>query len=84
MNMGAYREQLLKEHQDSRKEEEPGGFFLVFKIRFLICLVLFGIFSYLWFTDSSIGTVTAETILENVTEDAFSEELHLQMQKLGL
>ena len=75
--MGAYREQLLKERGETRirQEEEPSGFLTVFKIRFLICLVLFGAFSYLWATGNSIGQVSAEQIMELVTDDQLSEEI---------
>ena len=77
--MGAYREQLLKERGETRlrQEEEPSGFLTVFKIRFLICLVLFGAFSYLWATGNSIGQVSAEQIVELVTDDQLSEELQV-------
>ena len=76
--METYREQLLKERGEIRKAEEP------FKIRFFICLILFGVFSYLWTTGQSVGQISAEDILELVTDDQFSDELHAQMQKLGL
>ena len=82
--MGTYREQLLKERGEIREAEEPSRFLAVFKIRFFICLILFGVFSYLWTTGQSVGQISAEDILELVTEDQFSEELHAQMQKLGL
>ncbi len=77
--MGAYREQLLKERGETRiqQEEEPSGFLTVFKIRFLICLVLFGAFSYLWATGQSVGNVSADQIVELVTDDQLSEELQL-------
>ena len=75
--MGAYREQLLKERGETRirQEEEPSGFLTVFKIRFLICLLLFGVFSYLWATGQSVGTVSADRIVELVTDDQLSEEI---------
>ena len=75
--MGAYREQLLKERGETRirQEEEPSGFLTVFKIRFFICLILFGAFSYLWVTGQSVGTVSADRIVELVTDDQLSEEL---------
>ena len=82
--MGAYREQLLKERGEIREAEEPSRFWTIFKIRFFICLILFGAFTYLWTTGQSVGQISAEDILELVTEDQFSEELHAQMQKLGL
>lgn len=77
--MGTYREQLLKERGETRlrQEEEPSGFLTIFKIRFFICLVLFGGFSYLWTTGNSIGKVSAEQIVELVTDDQLSEELQL-------
>ena len=80
--METYREQLLKERGEIRKA--PSRFLSIFKIRFFICLILFGVFSYLWTTGQSVGQISAEDILELVTEDQFSEELHAQMQKLGL
>ena len=82
--MGTYREQLLKERGEIREAEEPSRFWTIFKIRFFICLILFGVFSYLWTTGQSFCQISAEDILELVTEDQFSEELHAQMQKLGL
>ena len=78
--METYREQLLKERGEIREAEEPSRFLAIFKIRFFICLILFGVFSYLWTTGQSVGQISAEL----VTEDQFSEELHAQMQKLGL
>ena len=82
--MGTYREQLLKERGEIREAEEPSRFWAIFKIRFFFFLILFGVFSYLWTTGQSVGQISAEDILELVTEDQFSEELHAQMQKLGL
>ena len=82
--METYREQLLKERGEIRKAEEPSRFLSLFKIRFFICLILFGVFSYLWTTGQSVGQISAEDILELVTEDQFSEELHAQMQNLAL
>ena len=80
--MGAYREQLLKERGETRlrQEEEPSGFLTVFKIRFLICLVLFGAFSYLWATGQSVGNVSADQIVELVTNDQLSDELQLLLR----
>ena len=80
--MGAYREQLLKERGEARirQEEEPSGFLTVFKIRFLICLVLFGAFSYLWATGQSVGNVSADQIVELVTNDQLSDELQLLLR----
>ena len=75
--MGTYREQLLKERHEIREEETPSRSLTIFKIRFLICLLLFGVFSYLNITGKSVGQVTAEQIVEAVTEDQFSEELGL-------
>ena len=75
--MGAYREQLLKERGESRlrQEEEPSRFLTAFKIRFLICLVLFGAFSYLWATGQSVGQISADQIVQLVTDDQLSEEI---------
>ena len=83
--MGAYREQLLKERGETRfrQEEEPSGFLTVFKIRFLICLVLFGAFSYLWATGQSVGNVSADQIVQLVTDDQFSEEIQLLLTNRG-
>ena len=77
--MGTYREQLLKERGETRiqQKEEPSGFLTVFKIRFLICLVLFGAFSYMWTTGQSVGTMSADRIVELVTDDQLSEELQV-------
>ncbi len=83
--MGAYREQLLKERGETRiqQEEEPSGFLTVFKIRFLICLLLFGVFSYLWATGQSVGNVSADRIVELVTDDQLSEEIQLLFTNRG-
>ena len=62
--MGTYREQLLKERGEIREAEEPSRFLAIFKIRFFICLILFGVFSYLWTTGQSVGQISAEDILE--------------------
>ena len=80
--MGAYREQLLKERGEIRfrQEEEPSGFLTVFKIRFFICLILFGAFSYLWATGQCVGQISAEQIVELVTNDQLSDELRLLLR----
>ncbi len=77
--MGAYREQLLKERGETRirQEEEPSGFLTVFKIRFFICLILFGAFSYLWATGQCVGQISADQIVQLVTDDQLSEEIQL-------
>ena len=82
--MGTYREQLLKERGETREAEEPSRFWAIFKIRFFICLILFGVFSYLWTTGQSVGQISADQIVQLVTDDQLSEKLHAQMQKLGL
>lgn len=69
--METYREQLLKERGEIRKAEEPSRFLAIFKIRFFICLILFGVFSYLWTTGQSVGQISAEDILELVTRINF-------------
>ena len=83
--MGAYREQLLKDRGETRiqQEEEPSGFLTVFKIRFLICLVLFGAFSYLWTTGKCVGQISADQIVQLVTDDQLSEEIQLLFTNRG-
>ncbi len=74
--MASYREQLLKEtygrnyqHGYPQQEEEPAPVFLWFKLRFAVCLVLFGIFAYLSMTGKSIEGYSAETIVQAVVSD---------------
>lgn len=85
--MGAYREQLLKETYGSgttriygQKEEEPSGYFTAFKLKFTICLFLFAGFAYLSLTGSSFCNVTAEEIVEAVT----NEDFYIQLSEFGL
>lgn len=85
--MGAYREQLLKErygglpHGPAMQEpEEPSGFLTMFKLKFTISCFLFAGFAYLSMTGSSFWNVTAEQIVEAVTE----EDLYVQLSELGL
>ena len=85
--MGAYREQLLRETYGTKtwrlqgqEEEEPSGFLLFFKVRFTICLFLFAGFAWLSMTGNSFCHVTADQVVEAVTE----EDLYLQLSKLGL
>lgn len=85
--MGAYREQLLKETYGNgsvrlygQKEEEPSVSFSAFKLKFTICLLLFAGFAYLSLTGSSFCNVTAEQIVEAVT----NEDLYIQLSELGL
>ena len=85
--VGAYREQLLKERYGgvphgsfTQETEEPSGFLTMFKLKFTISLFLFAGFAYLSITGSSFWNVTAEQIVEAVTE----EDLYLQLSELGL
>lgn len=85
--MGAYREQLLKETYGSgasglyeHQEEEPTGSFVFFKLKFMICLLLFAGFAYLSLTGETFCNVTAEQIVEAVT----NEDLYIQLSELGL
>lgn len=74
--MGAYREQLLKETYGressglyGQQEEVPSGTLALFKLKFTICLMLFAGFAYLSVTGSSFCNVTAEQIVEAVTNE---------------
>lgn len=85
--MGAYREQLLRETYGSgasrlygQQEEEPSGSLALFKLKFTICLLLFAGFAYLSLTGESFCSVTAEQIVEAVT----NEDLYIQLSKLGI
>ncbi|MCI8584282.1 MAG: hypothetical protein HFI92_00025 [Lachnospiraceae bacterium] len=80
--MGAYREQLLKETYGGRvrgftaqEEEEPSGSLALFKLKFTISLILFAGFAYLSITGGSFYNVTAEQIVQAVTEENLSEQL---------
>lgn len=84
--MGAYREQLLKETYGNRAvgiygqhEEEPSGSLMLFKLKFTISLLLFAGFAYLSLTGNSFCNVTAEQIVEAVT----NEDLYIQLSELG-
>ena len=84
--MGAYREQLLRETYGSKspqiygqKEEEPSGTLSMFKLKFTICLFLFAGFAYLSLTGSSFCNVTADRIVEAVT----NADLYIQLSELG-
>ena len=81
--METYREQLLKERGEIRKAEEPSRFLAIFKIRFFICLILFGVFSYLWTTGQSVGQISADQIVQLVTDDQLSEEIQLLFTNRG-
>ncbi len=81
--MGTYREQLLKERGEIREAEEPSRFWTIFKIRFFICLILFGAFSYLWTTGQSVGQISADQIVQLVTDDQLSEEIQLLFTNRG-
>lgn len=85
--MGAYREQLLKETYGNRVSglrgqtaEEPSGSFVFFKLKFIICLFLFAGFAYLSMTGKSFYSITADQIVEAVTE----KDLYTQLSELGL
>lgn len=85
--MGAYREQLLKERYGNRPpsytaqpEEGPPAALTFFKLKFTICLFLFAGFAWMSLTGNSFGQVTAQQIVEAVTE----EELSVQLSELGL
>lgn len=85
--MGAYRDQLLKETYGKRPPglcgqpaEEPSGSFVLFKLKFVICLFLFAGFAYLSMTGRSFYNITAEQIVEAVTE----QDLYTQLSELGL
>ena len=84
--MGAYREQLLKETYgknvwgtSAHEAEEPSGFLLFFKLKFTVSLLLFAGFAYLSMTGNSFFEITAEQIVEAVTED----DLYVQLSELG-
>ena len=84
--MGAYREQLLKETYgknvwvtSAQEAEEPSGFLLFFKLKFTVSLLLFAGFAYLSMTGNSFFEITAEQIVEAVTED----DLYVQLSELG-
>lgn len=84
--MGAYREQLLKETYgknvwgtSAQEAEEPSGFLLFFKLKFTVSLFLFAGFAYLSMTGNSFFEITAEQIVEAVTED----DLYVQLSELG-
>ncbi|MCD8248814.1 MAG: hypothetical protein LUC60_02980 [Lachnospiraceae bacterium] len=89
--MGAYRDQLLKETYGSRRAElmvenraEPSGFLTVFKIRFTICLILFGGFAYMNLTGESFFGVTAEQVVSTVTDESFYETMQEEFSGLAL
>lgn len=86
--MGAYREQLLKEtygtgrdnlyrRTESRTEEygEAGSPFALFKLKFMICLLLFAGFAWMNATGNSFYNISAEQIVEAVTDQNLEEEL---------
>lgn len=79
--MASYREQLLKESygKDYRRiypeKEEEAPVFLKFRLKFFLCLILFGGFAYLSMTGGSVAGVDAETIVQAVETDDFPEEL---------
>ena len=85
--MGAYREQLLRETYGGRgdqiyghsAEEAPSRPLTLFKLKFTICLLLFAGFAYQSFTGGSIFHITAEKIVEAVTDN----ELQTQLSELS-
>ncbi|MCI9657315.1 MAG: hypothetical protein HFI14_01740 [Lachnospiraceae bacterium] len=85
--MGAYREQLLRETYGNKAHSfmepegrEPSGSLAVFKLKFTVSLFLFAGFVYLGMTGNSFCNVTAEQIVEAVTE----ADLYVQLSELGL
>ena len=85
--MGAYREQLLRETYGNKSHSfmepegrEPSGPLAVFKLKFTVSLFLFAGFVYLGMTGNSFCNVTAEQIVEAVTE----ADLYVQLSELGL
>ena len=85
--MGAYREQLLRETYGGRpyrtsaqEEAAPSGSLTLFKLKFAISLFLFAGFAYLSMTGNRFCNVTAEQIVEAVTE----EDISVKLSKLGL
>ena len=67
--MGTYREQLLKEKYGNSRmvtgadaQAEPSGCFCLFKLKFLISILLFAGFLYLNMTGQSFLNITAEQI----------------------
>ena len=81
--MGAYREQLLREAcggkgaeiHGASAEERPSGTLAMFKLRFTVCLLLFAGFAYLNYTGGSVFGVTAERIVEAVTDNTLQARL---------
>lgn len=85
--MGAYREQLLRERYGNQspaymgqQEEIPSGAFTFFKLKFTICLFLFAGFAWMSMTGNSFGQMTAQQIVEAVTQ----EDISVQLSELGL
>ena len=85
--MGAYREQLLRETYGNKAHSfmepegrEHSGSLAVFKLKFTVSLFLFAGFVYLGMTGNSFCNVTAEQIVEAVTE----ADLYVQLSELGL
>ena len=85
--MGAYREQLLKERYGNQppaymrpSEEVPPMAFTFFKLKFTISLFLFAGFAWMSMTGNSFGQMTAQQIVEAVTE----EDISVQLSELGL
>ena len=85
--MGAYREQLLRETYGNKAHSfmepeggEPSGSLAVFKLKFTVSLFLFAGFVYLGMTGNSFCNVTAEQIVEAVTE----ADLYVQLSEHGL
>lgn len=79
--MGSYREQLLKETYGTGRngiygtEEEPGGAFTMFKLKFMICVFLFAGFLWLSRTGGSIFQMNAEQIVSMISEDQITQTI---------
>lgn len=86
--MGAYREQLLRETYGTGKENlyrrtenraedyrEAKDSFALFKLKFMICMLLFAGFAWMNMTESSFLNITADQIVEAVTDQGLEEEL---------
>ncbi len=63
---------------------EPSGFLTVFKIRFTICLILFGGFAYMSLTGANLFGFTAEQVVNAVTDESFYETVQEELSGLVL
>ena len=81
--MGAYREQLLRETYGGGSsetfgrsaQEEPSRPLTLFKLKFTVCLLLFAGFAYLNYTGGTVLGISAEQIVEAVTDNELQTEL---------